>query len=61
MPALIEGLETELAALHTTMAAAEYYRKSGDVLAHDQERLRDLEGRLREAFARWEALEDESA
>jgi ATP-binding cassette subfamily F protein uup len=61
IPALIESLETELVAMHATMAAAEYYRQPGDVLARDQERLRDLEARLREAFARWEALEDESA
>jgi ATP-binding cassette subfamily F protein uup len=57
LPALIETLETEMAALHAAMATADYYRQPGDVLAHDQARLRDLEARLAEAFTRWEALE----
>ena len=57
LPAVIESLETEIAARHAAMAGADYYRQPGDVLARDQAGLRDLESRLAVAFARWEALE----
>ena len=57
LPAVIEGLETEIAALHATMAEPGYYKQAGDLLARDQARLCDLEARLAEAFARWEALD----
>jgi len=57
LPALIETLETEMAALHKTMAEPGYFRQPGDLLARDQACLRDLEARLAEAFMRWEALE----
>jgi ATP-binding cassette subfamily F protein uup len=57
LPAQIETLETELAALHAAMAEPGYFRQPGDLLARDQGRLRDLESRLATAFARWEALE----
>jgi ATP-binding cassette subfamily F protein uup len=57
LPALIETLETEMAAVHEAMAEPGYFRQPGDLLARDQARLRDLEARLAEAFMRWEALE----
>jgi len=57
LPALIETLESEIAALHAAMAGSDYFRQPGEVLARDQARLRDLEARLAAAFTRWEALE----
>jgi ATP-binding cassette subfamily F protein uup len=57
LPASIDALETEIAALHATMAGPDYYRQPGDVLASDRARLADLEARLATAFARWETLE----
>jgi ATP-binding cassette subfamily F protein uup len=57
LPALIEKLEIEIAALQATMAEPGYYRQPGSVLAGDQARLRGLESQLGEAFARWESLE----
>ncbi|MGB8852828.1 MAG: ATP-binding cassette domain-containing protein [Pirellulales bacterium] len=57
LPAVIDALETDIAALHATMAEPEYFRQSGDLLARDQARLRDLEARLAAAFTRWEELE----
>jgi ABC transport system ATP-binding/permease protein len=57
LPALIDTLETEIAALHAAMAVPDYFRQAGDVLARDQARLRDLEAQLAQAFARWETLE----
>jgi ATP-binding cassette subfamily F protein uup len=61
LPALIETLETETAALHAAMGEPGYFRQAGDVLARDQARLHDLESRLAEAFSRWEALEGGAA
>ncbi|MGI9178840.1 MAG: ATP-binding cassette domain-containing protein, partial [Pirellulales bacterium] len=57
LPTAIETLEEEIAALHAAMAAADYFRQSGDVLARDRSRLEDREQRLAAAFARWESLE----
>ena len=57
LPALIETLEAEIGGLHAAMAGPDYYRQPGELLARDQARLSDLEGRLAAAFARWEALE----
>ena len=39
------------------MAVPDYFRQPGDVLARGQTRLSELETRLAEAFARWEALD----
>jgi len=58
LPGLIETLETEMAALHAKMAAADYFRQPGDILARDKTRLDDLQTRLDNAFVRWEALEE---
>jgi len=57
LPATIEALEHELAALHAAMATADYYRQPGDVLARDRSRLDDAERRLAAAYVRWETLE----
>jgi ATP-binding cassette subfamily F protein uup len=57
LPALIESLEQEIARLHAAMAAPDFYRQPGDVLAGHQSLLRESEQRLLTAFARWEALE----
>ncbi len=61
LPDIIEKLEIEIAAVHAAMVQPDYFRRPGDVLAHDQGRLRDLEARLRDAFTRWEALEGGAA
>jgi len=57
LPVVIESLEAETAAVHAAMAEPGYFRQPGDLPARDQARLRDLESRLAEAFARWETLE----
>ena len=61
LPGLIDGLEREIARLHAAMAAADFYRQPGDVLARETARLQEEERRLAEAFARWESLEAGSA
>jgi len=57
LPALIESLEREIAGHHEAMAAPNYYRQPGDVLARDRGRLEEAERRLADAYARWESLE----
>ena len=47
-----------MAALHAKMAAADYFRQAGDILARDKTSLDDLQTRLDTAFVRWEALEE---
>jgi ATP-binding cassette subfamily F protein uup len=57
LPGRIETLEREVADFHAAMAKPDYYRQPGDVLAREQARLQEAEGRLAEAFARWETLD----
>jgi ATP-binding cassette subfamily F protein uup len=57
LPAAIDALEKELAALHAAMAQPDFYRQPGPVIAGEQARLENVQRRLDEAFARWEALE----
>ncbi len=57
LPATIERLEADIAALHETMAQADFYRQPGDRIATEQERLRSLESQLAAAYKRWEELE----
>ena len=47
-----------MAALHATMAAPDYFRQAGDLLARDKTKLDDLQARLDAAFVRWETLEE---
>ena len=57
LPAVIESLEQEIAAIHAAMAGPDYYRQPADTLAGDRRRLDECEQRLAAAFARWEELE----
>ena len=56
MPARIEGLEGEIAALHDVMASPDFFRQSGDRIAAEKKRLQDLEARLAASYERWEEL-----
>ena len=57
LPATIERLEAAIAAMHETMADADYFRQPGDRIAQEQQRLKSLEGELATAYKRWETLE----
>lgn len=57
LPALIETLESQIADMHTIMAAPEFYKRPGEQIAAEQAKLSDLEGKLANAFVRWEQLE----
>ena len=56
LPARIETLEAELAALHTQLADPAFYREQDKVVAA-KKRLTELETQHTEAFERWELLE----
>ena len=47
-----------MATLHAAMAAADYFRQAGDILARDKTKLDDLQARLDAAFVRWGTLEE---
>ncbi len=58
LPALIEGLETELASLHGSMASPDYYKQDGTQIAAEQSRLASLASQLAQAYQRWEQLDE---
>lgn len=57
LPPRIETLETEIASLHESMAAADYYRRESTEIAADQQRLLAWETELADCYHRWETLE----
>jgi ATP-binding cassette subfamily F protein uup len=57
LPAIIEQLESEQAALHEEMAAPGFYKQPGDQIAARQAALRSVDDRLAAAYSRWEHLE----
>ena len=56
LPALIEKLENEVSTLHQTLAEPNFYQQSGNRIAGEQKRLKDVESRLAQAYVRWEEL-----
>jgi ATP-binding cassette subfamily F protein uup len=58
LPARIEELETEQAALHEKMASPDFYQQAAEQIALTSERLSQLDAELTEAYARWEKLEE---
>lgn len=57
MPGKIEKLESDIAELHQTMAATDFYRQSQSDIASHQRRLERLEIDLAAAYEKWESLE----
>ncbi|NZA27360.1 ATP-binding cassette domain-containing protein [Luteimonas sp. SJ-92] len=57
LPARIERLEEELAALTAAMADPAFYRREQDAIADHHGALADRQAELERAYARWEALE----
>ena len=58
LPATIERLETEIAALLDVMAQEDYYQQSGERLAVDKQRLAAGQAELVTATERWCELEE---
>ncbi len=61
LPAEIEALESEQAALIASMSTPDYHRLGGERLRSDRKRLGELEKLLPVKFARWELLEEQRA
>ncbi len=57
LPAKLEQLEAEIAALHQAMATPEFYKRPGPAVARDAALLQTLEEQLAAAFQRWEELD----
>jgi ATP-binding cassette subfamily F protein uup len=57
LPGKIEQLDQEIASLHSAMSQAEFYQRSGEQIAAEQNRLQRLEEELTAAYQRWEELE----
>lgn len=57
LPARIDQLETEQAALHVTMSAPSFYQQPKSDIAATSVKLEALERELAEVFSRWESLE----
>ncbi|MCZ7646436.1 MAG: ATP-binding cassette domain-containing protein [Planctomycetota bacterium] len=57
LPARIEALEAEQAALHARMAEPEFFKRPHEEVAQASARLTEVERELEEAYARWETLE----
>lgn len=57
LPAKIDALETEHAALSAKMATAEYYQDAGNDPAADAAKLEALEAKTLDAYTQWEELE----
>lgn len=57
LPAHIESLEEEQAALHTRMAEPNFYRRLPEEIAAATRRLAELEHEISTAYERWEYLE----
>jgi len=57
LPAAIDALEQEKAALTAAMCAPDYHRSPPDRLRGDRERMGAIDGEIESAMARWEELE----
>jgi ATP-binding cassette subfamily F protein uup len=57
LPARIEELESEQAAIHEQMADPDFYRDHGDEMPQLQQRLEEIGRELEQGYARWEELE----
>jgi ATP-binding cassette subfamily F protein uup len=60
LPAALESLESEQAALLAKMSAADYHTASAQQMTSDAERAAELERLLEEKLARWMTLEDKA-
>ncbi|MFN7731132.1 MAG: ATP-binding cassette domain-containing protein, partial [Pirellula sp.] len=58
LPGKIEQMEQEQSELHAAMNAPDYFKQPAARLTEDQKKLEQLDGRLSEAYERWESLSE---
>ena len=61
LPARIEALEAERAALQAAIAAPGFYKEPADAIAVRLARVDTLDSELHEAYTRWDELESRAA
>jgi ATP-binding cassette subfamily F protein uup len=61
LPARIEALEAEQAALHAAVNDPEFYRTGADEIARTLARMTEVDAALLEALARWDGLDSRQA
>jgi ATP-binding cassette subfamily F protein uup len=61
LPAAIEALESEQAALHDRMADPSFYQLDGEEIAAAKEELNGIETKLAQTYSRWEELESQGS
>ena len=61
LPQQIEELEQQQAQLHTAMAAPEFFKQEGSVIAEETSRLELLDRELRKLYLRWEEFESRAS
>jgi ATP-binding cassette subfamily F protein uup len=57
LPALIEKLEGQQKQLHELMADPEFYKRGSEIVTQTN-RLKEIDGQLENAYARWQELEE---
>jgi ATP-binding cassette subfamily F protein uup len=57
LPGKIEKLEAKVGELHTAMAAPDFFKQAGTIIAAKQAELQSMEAELATAYSRWEELE----
>ncbi len=59
LPEKVEMLETEIAAIQEQMSQPDFFKQDKSLISETQQKSDELEKSLEQAYARWEALEDE--
>ena len=58
LPVLIEALDTEMAEITEKMADTKFYQQNKEIIAITTDRVTEIECSLKQAYERWEQLED---
>ena len=59
LPGKVETLEAEIAAIQEQMSQSDFFKQDKSLISETQQKSDELEKSLEQAYARWEALEDE--
>ena len=58
LPALIEKLDEEQVNITAIMADPKFYQEDKETIANTTSKLSEIESELKQAYSRWEALEE---
>ena len=57
LPQLIEDLESKIGEIHQVIADPEFYQQSSEIIAAEQNKLKEMQQQLDQCYTRWEELE----